>query len=184
MNAYLLDSGIRMTHNEFQGRASCGFSFWDDNCIDEFGDGTMRAGIVVRIFSLRETLTYMSILNFLYSSSQGGVTHGAAKNVTLISVKVLDSSGHTTLERLVAGLNYVVQRVKDEAELTGTQTPSIVSVRQASGIDQFIDDVINDVIDAGLTVVVSAGSLGVDACTISPARGEAITVRDDVDWRA
>ena len=44
---YVVDSGILVDHTEFQRRASCGFSYWNDTCEDLFGLGTHRAGIVV-----------------------------------------------------------------------------------------------------------------------------------------
>ena len=47
VDVYVLDTGIRSTHTDFGGRAQCGFSFWNDECADDSGLGTLRAGIVV-----------------------------------------------------------------------------------------------------------------------------------------
>ena len=31
VTAYIIDSGIRSTHDEFEGRVNCGFNAFDDN---------------------------------------------------------------------------------------------------------------------------------------------------------
>ena len=49
VDVYIVDTGIRTAHTEFGGRARCGYSVWNDGCVDGDGHGTHVAGTVVRI---------------------------------------------------------------------------------------------------------------------------------------
>ena len=84
-HVYILDSGIRTTHNEFGDRAFWDFTASDINEGDEDhnGHGTHIAGIV------------------------GSESYGVAKNANIHAVKVLNSQGQGTLAGLIEGINYV-----------------------------------------------------------------------------
>ena len=71
VKAYILDTGMRLTHVDYGGRAISGFDFIDNdpNASDCHGHGTHVAGTV------------------------GATTYGVAKGVTLVSVRVLDCNG-------------------------------------------------------------------------------------------
>ena len=85
VNAYIIDTGIRTTHVEFQGRATGDFTAIDDGLgtQDCFGHGTHVAGTV------------------------GGATFGVAKGVRLHAVRVLDCNGVGTLSGVIAGVDFV-----------------------------------------------------------------------------
>jgi subtilisin family serine protease len=85
VNAYIIDTGIRITHSEFGGRAFSGFtSITDGNGTNDCnGHGTHVAGTV------------------------GGSTYGVAKGVTLHAVRVLDCAGSGTYEGVIAGVDWV-----------------------------------------------------------------------------
>ena len=85
VNAYIIDTGIRTTHVEFQGRATGDFTAIDDGfgANDCNGHGTHVAGTV------------------------GGATFGVAKDVRLHSVRVLDCGGTGTLSGVIAGVDFV-----------------------------------------------------------------------------
>ncbi|MDC0712426.1 Ig-like domain-containing protein [Stigmatella sp. ncwal1] len=87
VHAYILDTGIRLTHNEFQGRAVTGFDAvtLGGTANDCNGHGTHVAGIV------------------------GGYTYGVAKNITLHSVRVLDCYGLGTYEDVISGVDWVTE---------------------------------------------------------------------------
>lgn len=85
VHAYIIDTGIRATHNEFTGRIGNGFTAVNDGngTNDCDGHGTHVAGTV------------------------GGNTYGVAKGVTLHPVRVLDCSGSGTWAGVISGINWV-----------------------------------------------------------------------------
>lgn len=88
---YIIDSGIFVDHPEFEGRATWGKSFVEDDAkptTDENGHGTHVAGIA------------------------GSKTYGVAKKTNLIAVKVLDSTGSGPISQIIAGIQWVVDDAK------------------------------------------------------------------------
>jgi aqualysin 1 len=85
VNAYIIDTGIRITHTQFGGRASVAFDAIGDgrNGIDCNGHGTHVSGTV------------------------GGSTYGVAKAVRLFAVRVLNCSGSGTTSGVIAGVDWV-----------------------------------------------------------------------------
>ncbi|MFA5837217.1 MAG: S8 family peptidase [Bellilinea sp.] len=85
VNAYIIDTGIQVSHSEFGGRASVAFDSVGDgrNGVDCNGHGTHVAGTV------------------------GGTTYGVAKNVSLYAVRVLNCSGSGTTSGVIAGVDWV-----------------------------------------------------------------------------
>ena len=83
VNVYVIDSGIRATHQEFGGRASRVFDAFGGDGDDGNGHGTHVAGTI------------------------GGSTYGVAKDVQLFGVRVLDEQGDGTISGVVAGVDWV-----------------------------------------------------------------------------
>ena len=83
VTVYILDTGILYSHQEFGGRASFGFTAFDDDGVDRQGHGTHVAGTV------------------------GGAVYGVAKNVSLVGVKVLSDSGSGSTTGVIAGMDWV-----------------------------------------------------------------------------
>lgn len=85
VTAYVIDTGVRVTHKEFEGRASSGFDAVDndDSADDGNGHGTHVAGTIA------------------------GATFGVAKKAKIVAVRVLDDSGSGTTEQVVAGIDWV-----------------------------------------------------------------------------
>ncbi|MFE9654759.1 S8 family peptidase [Micromonospora sp. NPDC006431] len=83
VRAYIIDTGIRITHSDFGGRASWGANTVDTNNTDCNGHGTHVAGTV------------------------GGNTYGVAKGVRLVAVKVLNCAGSGSTTGVVSGVNWV-----------------------------------------------------------------------------
>jgi subtilisin family serine protease len=84
VHAYVLDTGIWVTHDEFQGRASVSYDSFGGDGIDRHNHGTFVAGVI------------------------GGATYGVAKNVLLHAVKVCDDTGSCPTSNIIAGLNWVI----------------------------------------------------------------------------
>ncbi|MFC9591865.1 S8 family serine peptidase [Streptomyces sp. NPDC056944] len=87
VTAYIIDTGVRITHSDFGGRASYGYDAIDnDNTAqDGHGHGTHVAGTVA------------------------GSSYGVAKKAKIVGVRVLDDSGSGTTEQVVAGIDWVTQ---------------------------------------------------------------------------
>jgi subtilisin family serine protease len=83
VSAYIIDTGIRTTHNDFGSRAKRGFDAFGGTSEDCNGHGTHVAGTV------------------------GGTTYGVAKAVTLVAVRVLDCNGSGTWSGVIAGVDWV-----------------------------------------------------------------------------
>ncbi|MFI1395895.1 S8 family peptidase [Streptomyces sp. NPDC020681] len=85
VTAYVIDTGIRTSHNDFGGRASWGTNTVDSNNTDCHGHGTHVAGTV------------------------GGTSYGVAKGVKLVGVKVFNCAGNTTATAIAAGIDWVTR---------------------------------------------------------------------------
>lgn len=85
VTAYVIDTGIRTSHNEITGRTAPGFtSILDGNGTNDCnGHGTHVAGTV------------------------GGTVYGVAKDVTLVPVRVLSCSGSGTTAGVIDGVDWV-----------------------------------------------------------------------------
>jgi subtilisin family serine protease len=85
VHAYIIDTGVRLTHSQFSGRMGNGFDAVTSggNANDCQGHGTHVAGTV------------------------GGTTHGVAKKVTIHPVRVLDCNGSGTDSGVIAGIDWV-----------------------------------------------------------------------------
>lgn len=82
ITAFILDSGIRYDHEEFEGRAVPGFDFYGGNASDVYGHGTHVAGTV------------------------GGKIYGMAKKVKLVSVKVLGDDNRGSWSNIIGGIDW------------------------------------------------------------------------------
>ena len=84
VRAYIIDTGILLSHSNFGGRASSGYDAVDGGSADDCnGHGTHVAGTV------------------------GSTTYGVAKGVSLIAVRVLDCAGSGTNSGVIAGMDWV-----------------------------------------------------------------------------
>jgi serine protease len=85
VRAYIIDTGIRRTHDDFGGRAQHGYTAISDGrgSDDCNGHGTHVAGTV------------------------GGTVWGVAKGATLVAVRVLDCNGSGTNSGVIAGMDWV-----------------------------------------------------------------------------
>ncbi|HEY0728429.1 MAG TPA: S8 family serine peptidase [Pyrinomonadaceae bacterium] len=148
VRAYIIDTGIRATHTQFGGRVVSGFTAINDGLgtNDGNGHGTHVAGTV------------------------GGSTHGVAKNVTLVAVRVLDSSGNGTNSGVIAGVDFVTSNHQ-------AGQPAVANMSLGGGASSALDTAVNNAVNDGVTFAVAAGNETQNACNVSPARAPAaITV--------
>ena len=149
VDMYVIDSGIRLTHVEFEGRASWGFtapgtrerdSGFPDPDGDNHGHGTHVAG------------------------TTSGALYGVARNSFPISVKVLDSRNSCTSTDVVDAVNWIMQN-RDPAR----KGLANFSIGFSAG-STTVDNIILEGIESGCQFSVSGGNSGVSACNPSPAR--------------
>jgi subtilisin family serine protease len=138
--AYIIDTGIRITHTEFGGRAVYGYDAVDgalpaDDCN---GHGTHVAGTV------------------------GGRTYGVAKSVRLVAVRVLNCAGSGTLAGVVAGVNWVTAN-------HGAGMPAVANMSLGGALNGSINTAVQNSIADGVSYAVAAGNNNQPACNYSPA---------------
>lgn len=140
--AYVIDTGVRITNQEFQDRA-----FWLANAVgdnvntDCVGHGTHVASVI------------------------GGQTFGIAKQVQIQAVKVLDCTGNGDLFTITAGVAAVIQHKQAQASGTGF----IASMSLGGDLSTGLNQIVTSLYQNGITTVVAAGNDGADACHFSPA---------------
>jgi subtilisin family serine protease len=150
VNVYVIDTGIRRTHQEFQGRAFAAFDAANDGQSDCHGHGTHVAGTI------------------------GGATYGVAKNARLYAVRVMGCSGGS-VSNMIRGIDWIAANHSKPA-VTNISMAATDSTGKATG-DLALDQAVQRLIRAGVTCVVAAANDGRDASNASPARvAEAITV--------
>jgi subtilisin family serine protease len=151
VTVYVLDSGIRSTHVEFDtNRASCGFDAIlgyesDIPCDDLHGHGTHVAALI------------------------GGKTVGVANQVNIVSVKVAPREFTFEGGAVLYGIQYVLLE-----KLRNLTKPMVVNM--SFGGDRFLllDFMVEALLTVGVSVVTSAGNFGINACSQSPAGGRNI----------
>jgi subtilisin family serine protease len=161
IHAYIIDTGVRVSHADFAGRASHGFDAVDGDAdaSDCNGHGTHVAGTV------------------------GGETHGVAKDVNLVAVRVLDCAGRGSTSGVIAGVDWVTANAVH---------PATANMSLGGGVSSALDAAVANSIASGVSYAIAAGNGDaagnpVDACAGSPSRvPEAITVSatDSSDVRA
>ncbi|WP_203784514.1 S8 family peptidase, partial [Asanoa ferruginea] len=150
VHAYIIDTGIRTTHQDFGGRATSGFDAVDAGAADDCnGHGTHVAGTV------------------------GGNTYGVAKGVSLVAVRVLNCAGEGTDAQVVAGINWVAENAIKPA-VANMSLGGDLSTSLDAAVTNAINSGITFAVAAG-----NGNAIGVrqNACNYSPARvPNAITV--------
>jgi len=139
VDSYIVDTGILLTHDEFEGRAIFGANFVDNNNNDCNGHGTHVAGTV------------------------GGATYGVAKKTTLLAVKVLNCGGSGSWSGVISGIEFVLTSYQSR------RRPSVANMSLGGGQSDAIDDAVAAAVAGGVTFVVAAGNSNADACNFSPA---------------
>jgi aqualysin 1 len=150
VHAYIVDTGIRLTHTQFTGRVTSGFDAVDGGSADDCaGHGTHVAGTV------------------------GGTTVGVAKGVSLVAVRVLDCAGSGTTSGVIAGVDWVGNNAIKPA-VANMSLGGGASTTLDNAVANAISKGVTFAIAAGNG---NTGGKAQPACNYSPARvASAITV--------
>ncbi|VDC05092.1 unnamed protein product [Peniophora sp. CBMAI 1063] len=163
VDVYVIDTGINIHHDEFEGRASWGKTVpRNDQDIDNNGHGTHCAGTIA------------------------SKRYGVAKKANVIAVKVLGSNGSGTMADVISGVDFAASEAQKKdaaarAEFKATgktkHKGSVANMSLGGGKSPALDIAVNGAVDDGLHFAVAAGNDNRDACNYSPAAAEkAVTV--------
>ncbi|MFD4987167.1 S8 family peptidase [Streptomyces sp. NPDC058374] len=114
VTVYVIDTGIRISHKEFGGRARDGYDFIGKDKVaqDANGHGTHVAATAV------------------------GATYGVAKKAKAVGVRVLNANGEGTLAQVIAGIDWVTKNAVKPAvanlSLGGGVSPELDKAVRAS----------------------------------------------------
>lgn len=152
VDVFVIDSGVRASHQEFTGRIGDRVSFAPLNSSprnpdnptpfssveDDLGHGTSVSGVIA------------------------GTKWGVAKQATIHSVKIFNNNGDATDRGFFDAVEWVAAHAAP---------PAVVNMSLAfPGAFPMADDATQSLVDRGLVVVTAAGNRSADACRISPGR--------------
>ena len=150
--AFVLDTGIRVSHQEFNdGRAVRGLNAFDLslNSGDDNGHGTHVAGTIA------------------------GKVYGVAKGARVVAVKVLDRDGRGSLQTILNGLEWtrleVIDSYVDDLVHRRRVRRSLINMSLGSGVSTSINRMVEQLTDLGIVNVAAAGNENQNACNVSPA---------------
>jgi len=139
VDVYVIDTGIKTTHQEFDGRAVWGANYVDSIRDDNNGHGTHCAGTV------------------------GGSTVGVARYARLVAVRVLNGQGSGTNSGVISGVNYACTSYRNRG------VPSVASMSLGGSYNTAMNNAVANLVACGVTTAVAAGNDNANACNYSPA---------------
>lgn len=148
VTAYVVDSGVRTTHQQSGGRAVFGYNAVNDGRTDDCaGHGTQVAGTI------------------------GGSAYGVAKQVGIVAVRVGDCDHDISEDDAREGVDYV-----RAVHQVGQPAVANLSFGYDHAVPM-LEESVSALIAEGVTVVASAGNDARNACVHTPARvAAALTV--------
>lgn len=165
VNIYVVDTGVRTSHQEFTGRIVPGRNFVSDNPLSFLFGGSVDP----------ENYEDCNGHGSHVAGTAAGSTYGVAKQANVVPVRVLSCSGSGSTSAVIAGIDWVAGN---------HQKPAVANLSLGGFTSTALDTAVANAVDAGVTMVVAAGNDNTDACNGSPNRvPEALTVgattRDD-----
>ncbi|KAF9975309.1 hypothetical protein BGZ73_001114 [Actinomortierella ambigua] len=143
VTVYIIDTGVNVEHEDFEGRASHGPIFLPgtDDVEDYNGHGTFVAGVCC------------------------GHVFGVAKKARIVSLKTLDNDGAGRLSHVLAAVEWVVQQHVSQGE----GAKSIINLSLGAEHNDPTNAAILEAMRLGVHFSIAAGNDGKDACNFSPA---------------
>ena len=153
--AYVVDTGIRATHNDFEGRAQAVYTAFSGQNSDTNGHGTHVAGTIA------------------------GKTYGVAKKATIQAVKVFQGSSSST-SIILAGFNWAANDIISKSRTR----VAVVSMSLGGGYSSAFNNAVESAASSGVLSTIAAGNEAQNAANVSPASApSAITVGAiDSNW--
>jgi len=144
---FVLDTGVRVSHQEFGGRAVPVLDM-------TIGDPTECNGDLSCAGDVQGHGTHCA-------GTAGGATFGVAPNAAVRSIKVLSDQGSGSWSWSYYALDWLA---------VNPTRPAVASMSLGgSGNQQAMVDAVDAAVNGGVTVVVAGGNSNSDACNFSPA---------------
>ena len=171
VHAYIIDTGIRSTHQEFKGRLGKGYNV----AAASTGLQSLLGGVPVVGGLLgggnsgdADDTEDCNGHGTHVAGSVGGSSYGVAPKVTLHAIRVLSCEGSGSTSGVIEGVDWVVKNVA---------RPAVANMSLGGGASSALDEAVANAIAEGIPFVVAAGNENEDACGSSPARVKsAVTV--------
>ncbi|XP_065906912.1 extracellular serine proteinase-like isoform X2 [Dysidea avara] len=151
VDIYVLDTGIRFDHQEFQGRAR-----YDSYDPTDKVTGTKQRGRDCRGHGT------------LVAALAVGKTFGAAKGARVFSTRVLGCNGLGPYSTIILGINHVIRTKR-----RNKSRRIIINMSISGPRSEAVTNAIRTATNAGILVVVAAGNHFNDACRFSPGSSPA-----------
>jgi len=150
ITGYILDTGVYIEHNDFEGRAKWGYNAVGDGRNSDYnGHGTHVAGTMC------------------------GKLYGLSKASTCKAVKVLGDSGSGTFAGIIDGINWVVNdAIANIKRANKAAAKGVANMSLGGGKSTSVNNAVNAAVDAEIIMAVAAGNSYADACNFSPASAE------------
>jgi aqualysin 1 len=147
---YVFDGGVLGSHPELAGRVRKGFDAFDNDPAVCNSHGTAVAGAVA------------------------GKSLGVAREAEIVDVKMVECGKlRGTIKAIVDGTRWVIEDAKRHRRPAVANWSFIADT--ASRVPQ-LDSAVAQLREAGISVVVSAGNLDINACRVSPGNAEGAIV--------
>ena len=149
ITVYVVDTGVRITHAEFEGRATHGANFAGGSDDDVNGHGSHVAGTIA------------------------GATFGVAKKADIVAVKVLGEGGGGSTSGVLDGMQFVANEVQSK----GQRGKAVMNMSLGGQASRVMNNMVAALAGLDIVCVVAAGNEAADTVTTSPGSAEeAITV--------
>jgi cerevisin len=154
IHTYIIDTGIDITHPQFDGRA-----VWDKNTVDSDdidcnGHGTHVAGLV------------------------GSLNYGVCVDAQLHAIKVLDCEGSGSLSGVIKGIEWAFKShlSRVESKKSSKIVKGIINMSLGGGFSRAINKAVEYTLknNEHFYIVVAAGNEDSNACSTSPASANGV----------
>ena len=153
VDVYILDTGIRYSHDDLEGRAR--YAGYD--AIDELVGSKLQGS------DCNSHGTHCA-------GTVGGKIFGVAKKATLYAARVLDCTGTGAVSGIIHTMEFIVNKRKSDRKTNRAVFSMSLGVERSDAFN----NVANAVSKEGVVVVAASGNQGSNSCDYSP--GSAIDV--------
>lgn len=165
VTAFVVDTGILLTHQDFGGRAVSGYDFFSTYGVSYCPGNPAYTVPGTDVPGPREAGHATHVAGTI-----GGATYGVAKNVTLVDVKVMDCWGEArtasgvTDSSVYEGLEWILAH-----GIQNFNPPWVVNLSIQGSHDPVLDGAVRNLINAGVVPVIAAGNSGSTQCLFTLA---------------